>query len=95
MLGCFIGSSRRTILKDGSFVDWSIVRIEMDQWRPHGIKYRIAWIQKGRCRVLFDNHHGKRDHSHVDGFEMTYEFLTVDQLWTDFSAQIELLGGSI
>lgn len=75
-----MGSSVRTTLQDGSYVDWSITRIKADKWRPRGIRYRIAWIQKDACRVLFDNHHGKHDHCHVDGAERAYEFTTVEQL---------------
>lgn len=90
-----MGSSTRVVLRDGSFVDWSIARIRADKWRPHGIRYRIAWIQNGKCRVLADNHHGKRDHFHVDNLEERYEFVSVEQLWSDFGRRISELGASI
>ena len=89
-----MGSSVRTALVDGSYVDWLITRIRADKWRPHGIRYRIAWIQKGECRILFDNHHGKRDHCHIDGIERAYEFTSAEQLWADFRAEVRKLGGS-
>lgn len=88
-----MGSSVRTTLPDGSYVDWAITRIQADRWRPHGIRYRIAWIQSDECRVLFDNHHGKHDHCHIDGVERDYEFATVEQLWADFSSEVRKLGG--
>lgn len=90
-----MGSSVRTTLSDGSYVDWSIIRIKPDKWRQHGNRYRIAWIQEGMCRVLFDNHHGKNDHCHIDGVEKDYAFTTVEQLWTDFRMEVKKLGGSI
>lgn len=90
-----MGTSNRTTLADGSYIDWSIVRVRPDKWRPHGIRYRIAWIQDDVCRVLFDNHHGKCDHCHIDGSETAYGFTTVEQLWTDFSMLVKLLGGVI
>lgn len=88
-----MGSSVRTTLPDGSYVDWSITRIKPDKWRPHGVRYRVAWIQKDVCRVLFDNHHGKHDHCHVEGKEKDYEFTTVERLWADFREEVRKLGG--
>ena len=66
-----------------------------DKERPHGVRYRIAWIQNEVCRVLFDNHHGKRDHVHLDGIESDYEFVTVDDLWEDFLTEVRKLGGAV
>ena len=85
----------RRDLPDGSFVDISIDTIEPDRWRPHGVRYRFAWVEKGQCRVLFDNHHGKQDHCHVDGVEQEYRFVSVEQLYDDFAAEIRNLGGLI
>jgi len=90
-----MGSSVRTTLSDGSYFDWSITRIKPDKWRPHGIRYRLAWIQNGECRVLFDNHHGKQDHYHVDGLEKEYPFASAEKLWLDFRTEIRKLGGKI
>ena len=88
-----MGSSVRTTLLDGSYADWSTSRIKPDKWRPHGIRYRVAWVEKGICRVLFDNHHGKQDHRHTDGNEGPYEFTTVEGLWADFRVEVKKLGG--
>ena len=43
---------RRQSLPDGSFIEISVDRIEPDIWRPHGVRYRAAWIQNGECRIL-------------------------------------------
>lgn len=83
----------RKRLIDGSFVDASVEIVDRDKWRPHGVRYRIAWIQDGKCRVLFDNHHGKTDHFHVDGAESEYLFQSIEQLFDDFERLVELLGG--
>jgi len=83
----------RTYCPDGSYIDASVQSIEPDQWRPHGVRYRLAWIQNGKARVLFNNHHGKGDHFHIDGKEHSYSFSTVKQLGLDFAAQVKLLGG--
>lgn len=83
----------RKFLADGSYLDISIFPIRPDRWRPHGVRYRLAWIKAGKCRVLFDNHHGKHDHVHVDGKERLYVFTTVQQLRLDFETEIVRLGG--
>ncbi len=85
--------STRLTLPDGSFIESLVQSVKPDQWSPHGVRYRLAWIQKGKCRVLFDNHHGKTDHYHVDDVEKQYVFTTVEKLWVDFRKEIELLGG--
>lgn len=85
----------RLPLPDGSFIESSIDRIAPDRWRSHGVKYRLAWIQDGECRVLFDNHHGKGDHIHIDGKEYPYAFISVEQLSRDFETEVRKLGGRL
>ena len=72
-----------------------IEQIKPDKWRPHGVRYRLAWIQNDTCRVLFDNHFGKIDHCHIDGIEKDYEFLSVEKLIDDFRKEIRKLGGEL
>jgi predicted transcriptional regulator len=52
---------KRKRLKDGSFIEGMIQIIPSDRWRPHGVRYRLAWVIEGKCRVLMDNHFGKYD----------------------------------
>lgn len=85
----------RRDLPDGSFIDISIDPIKADKWRPHGIKYRFAWVEEGICRVLFDNHVGKTDHCHIDGVEKPYHFMSIEKLYDDFIAEIRNSGGLI
>ena len=85
----------RQILDEDNFLEIAYYETEPDQWRPHGVRYRLAWIQKGVCRVLFDNHYGKADHFHVDGKETQYVFSTVYQLRLDFINLIKELGGPV
>ncbi|OFZ83078.1 MAG: hypothetical protein A2583_12730 [Bdellovibrionales bacterium RIFOXYD1_FULL_53_11] len=83
----------RRDLPDGSYIDISLDAIRPDKWRTHGVRYRMAWIEKGVCRVLFDNHHGKKDHCHIDSVETAYKFKGIEQLYDDFLAAIRSLGG--
>lgn len=34
----------RRELSDGSFIEIALDRIPQDRWRPHGIRYRFAWV---------------------------------------------------
>jgi hypothetical protein len=85
----------RHVLDEENFLEIAYYEIQPDEFRPHGWRYRIAWVQRGNCRVLFDNHHGKADHYHMDGEEIPYSFSGVDQLVSDFLALIRKLGGPV
>ncbi len=86
---------KRRYLPDGSFIERAIEAVKADRWRPHGIRYRYAWVQNDECRVLFDNHHGKTDHLHIDNEEYSYVFTTPEKLLEDFYSEIRKLGGAI
>jgi hypothetical protein len=90
-----MGSSNRIFLKDGTYIDWSVTSTQPDRWRPHGVHYRICWIQNRKVRVLFDYHAGKKDHFHLDGIENDYDFESVEKVWEDFKDEIRKLGGSV
>lgn len=85
----------RQILNEENFLEIAFYEIKPDRFRPHGWHYKLAWIQNGNCRVLFDNHHGKADHYHIDGQEIFYEFTTIEKLRLDFVSLIRKLGGPI
>ena len=87
--------TKRAYLPDLSFIEWSLAEIKPDRWRLHGVKYRMAWVQAGACRVLFDNHHGKGDHVHIDGVEKPYKFESFAKLKADFEQEVRKLGGRI
>lgn len=58
---------------------------------PEGIKYRLAYIQKGARKpaVLYDNHHPKGHHKHLGDHESPYEFSGVEKLVWDFEKEVE------
>lgn len=43
--------------------------------------------------IGYDNERGKGDHRHIAGREETYIFVSIDQLMTDFIADITALRG--
>ena len=54
----------------------------------HGYKYRAAYNRNGVRVVGFDNERGKGDHCHLDGQELPYTFISVEQLVEDFIAAV-------
>lgn len=80
----------KTTLPDGAIVGMSIWRLSTtDPERPHGLKYSLYYGRAGERIVGYDNERGKGDHKHVDGQELRYRFLSVEQLVEDFFADVE------
>ena len=57
--------------------------------RPHGLKYSLYRGRPGERIVGYDNERGKGDHKHIEGREMRYRFVSVEQLVADFLADVE------
>ena len=55
----------------------------------HAFKYRLFYGSASEERVRYDNERGKGDHRHVAGSELTYEFLSIDQLLDDFEHDVQ------
>lgn len=54
----------------------------------HLFKYRLFYGTRLEERVRYDNERGKGDHRHVAGKELTYVFVSVDQLLDDFERDV-------
>jgi Family of unknown function (DUF6516) len=60
--------------------------------RPHGVKYRFYYgLPDGTCLIRYDNEAGKGDHRHSIVQEESYNFISLDQLFEDFFADIAKL----
>lgn len=80
----------KTSLPDGSIVEMSIWQLAAKSpERPHGLKYSLYYGRPGERIVGYDNERGKGDHKHVEGREMRYRFVSVEQLVADFLAEVE------
>lgn len=55
----------------------------------HAYKYRLAFVVEGVCVLRYDNEAGKGDHKHVDGQEVNYRFISVDELVADFFEDVK------
>ena len=80
----------KNINPDGSILEVVIWRVPKPvPPTEHGYKYRAVYVVDGVRIVGFDNERGKGDHCHMDGKELPYTFISVDQLLEDFIAAVE------
>lgn len=54
-----------------------------------GLKYSLFYGRDGQRIVGYDNERGKSDHRHVYEVESLYKFVSVEQLVSDFLADVE------
>ena len=80
----------KNINPDGSILEVVIWRVPKPvPPTEHGYKYRAVYVVDGVRIVGFDNERGKGDHCHMDGKELPYTFISVDQLLEDFIAAVD------
>lgn len=68
-------------------VIWQLPRTNTE--RPHGLKYRLVYVRKGKRLVGYDNERGKGDHKHIADQESPYNFNSVRELVRDFWADVK------
>ena len=69
---------------NGSIVEMKIWQVKPDRHRPHGLKYSLAYIEKGKRVIGYDNAERKGDHRHYGQKTEGYKFNDVDRLMDDF-----------
>jgi uncharacterized protein DUF6516 len=86
----------KTTDEQGNLREMVIGRVEPNPRQPQGIRYRLALILSGEKTpgVLYDNHHPKGHHRHIEGIEEPYEFVNVDSLISDFMADVMRVTGA-
>jgi Family of unknown function (DUF6516) len=82
--------------EQGNLRELVIWRVKPNRRQPDGIRYRLALVQSGEKApvVLYDNHHPKGHHRHVQGVEESYEFVDVEHLIADFMADVTRITGA-
>ena len=81
---------QRIVIAENAFAElvlWQLPKPTRD--RPHGYKYRLAFVVEGLCVLRYDNEAGKGDHRHADEAESPYRFTTPERLVSDFFSDIE------
>ena len=88
---------RATLVLREKVIDDQANILEVVVWRvpktsrsPSGVRYRLAFVRHGEDQpaVLYDNHSPKGHHRHVAGVEEPYNFVDVEQLLSDFTADV-------
>lgn len=84
----------KDVTAEGGVIELVIRRVpQLVPPSTHGFKYRAAYSVGGVRVVGFDNERGKGDHCHVGGRELSYTFVSVEQLVEDFIAAVEAARG--
>jgi hypothetical protein len=55
----------------------------------HPYKYRLVYVIGGKRIVGYDNERGKGDHKHLGDREVSYQFVSPQQLMADFMADVK------
>ena len=86
----------KTTDEQGNLREMVIWQVEPNPRQPEGIRYRLALILAGdkAPAVLYDNHHPKGHHRHVEGVEERYQFVDADRLIADFMADVMRVTGA-
>lgn len=79
----------------GNVMEAAIWSVPRSRSNPTGVRYRLAFIRRGEQvpAVLYDNHHPKGHHCHVEGIEEPYAFVDVDRLLADFTDDVRRILG--
>ena len=81
---------QRVAIAEDAFAELVIWRVDKPVAPSrHDFKYRLAYVVRGECVVLYDNERGKGDHRHFGDSERSYSFSSPEKLMADFSADIE------
>ena len=79
----------RYLFDDGAIMEMTIWQVpERVAPSPHRLKYSLFYGYPGTRVVGYDNERGKGDHRHVGNRQLKYQFTSVEQLVTDFLADV-------
>lgn len=86
----------KTTDEQGNLREIVIWKVPPNPRQPEGVRYRMALIRAGEKTpaVLYDNHHPKGHHRHVEGAEELYEFVDLESLVADFLADVRRVTGA-
>ena len=87
----------KVIDEEGNITEVAIWAVPGRRSGPERIRYRLAFVRRGEQipAVLYDNHHPKGHHRHIEGTEKPYVFVDVDRLITDFTDDVRRLKGDV
>ena len=81
---------QRLILSESAFAEIIIWELQASlDGSTHNYKYRLAYVVNNHCVLRYDNEAGKGNHVHINEQELSYDFVSTEQLIDDFFAQIK------
>ena len=82
---------RKSTDTHGNLFEGVIWKVPVDRLYREGVRYRLAFIPQGigRPAVLYDNHHPKGHHKHLEDLEQPYLFSSVERLLADFETDVD------
>jgi hypothetical protein len=83
--------------EQGNLYEIVLWEVERNARHPEGVRYRLAFIRAGEevPAILYDNHHPKGHHRHINGRETPYAFVTATKLVADFLAEALASSGEV
>ncbi|MEK6545771.1 MAG: DUF6516 family protein [Nitrospinota bacterium] len=69
---------------NGNITEIKLWGVSASKDKPHGYKYSLVYIVKGKRVIGYDNAEGKGDHRHYGDKEERYRFVSIDKLFEDF-----------
>jgi hypothetical protein len=79
----------KVVEDSGNIIEVKLWRVNPSLDKPHGYKYSLVYIVKGKRVIGYDNAEGKSDHRHYRGKEASYHFKGLRKLTDDFYKDIE------
>ena len=73
----------------GNIIEVKLWQVSPSLDKPHGYKYSLVYVVKGKRVIGYDNAEGKGDHRHYGDKEEVYPFKSVDKLFEDFYNDIK------
>ena len=73
----------------GNIIEVKLQQVEPTFDKPHGYKYLLVYVVKGKRVIGYDNAEGKGDHRHYESRTETYRFTDLRTLVNDFYGDVE------
>ena len=75
--------------RDGNIIEVKVWEVETTSDKPHGYKYSLVYIVKGKRVIGYDNAEGKGDHLRYGDRKEPYRFESLEKLIEDFYMDIQ------